>query len=89
MNENKVNLFIFWEYESFPYILGGIATNICEDGKFEVEGYPGFRFKAIACYPIAMGITIKQKLAILTKDYAKKRQHLEEEFKNKVKEIFK
>lgn len=48
-------LFAFWKWDSFPYVLGAKILDIKEDGRVLVEGYSSYLFRPI----------LKKLLAIL------------------------
>lgn len=71
VTQNEVNeVYIFWEYDQFPYVLGGTAEAVPNElGRHYVPAYQG-SFKAVATFPVKTGKDIAAKLAKLKHERA-------------------
>jgi hypothetical protein len=65
----NLRLYAFWEYDSYPYVLGAEVTHLLENGRVKVVGYDGFSFKPIAILPYLQGVYFKSELKALEEDY--------------------
>ena len=84
----KFELYGFWKYDLFPYVLGGKVTKLKEN-IIETENYgPGYRFKVIKLMPLVEGLELKEKLNALENDYDLAQEKLKSEYKTKLKAIF-
>jgi len=62
------NLFAFWKYDTFPYVLGGEISDINEKGLVYVDSYQGW-FKPILILPLDEGIRKNIELKAIAKEY--------------------
>jgi hypothetical protein len=63
-------LFAFWRYDTFPYVLGGTVTKMLPSGRVETVEYgPGHSFMPIKILPRADGAALWQKLENLRSEY--------------------
>ena len=62
------NLFAFWKYDTFPYVLGGEISDINEKGLVYVDSYQGW-FKPILILPLDEGVRRNIKLNAIAKEY--------------------
>jgi len=67
--QEVIDVFAFWKYDCFPYILGAKIKYLYSDGMIEPEGYPGFKFYPIAFFPPSEGETILKLVKKLEKEY--------------------
>lgn len=58
----KQELYAFWRYDQFPYVLGGTVTKIHDNGTVEIKEWQGFCFTPIKIVPLKAGMIIKQDL---------------------------
>lgn len=59
----KQQLYAFWSYDQFPYILGGTVAKINDDSTVETKEYgPGYCFTPLKIVPLKAGMIIKQDL---------------------------
>lgn len=59
------DLFAFWSYGLFPYVLGGKVVEMDEDGCVRTEEYGGMTFKPIKLMPRAAGEKLMEKIKAL------------------------
>lgn len=65
---NEKEKYAFWEYDQYPYVLGGQVTNTLPNGNVEVAGYYGrgtTGFKPLIIFPYKLGKLIAQRLTEL------------------------
>ena len=63
------NLFAFWKYDQFPYLLGGTVTKLTDEGWVETIEYgPGNRFLAVKILPVGAGKKLNEKLRRMKTD---------------------
>lgn len=79
-------LYAFWDYSSFPYILGAPISDINEKGSVYVDSYMSW-FRPRKIVPLSTGLKLKQKLDKIEKEYRDEKKVLDEEFQNLLKEI--
>lgn len=67
--ENDVplpQLYAFWRYDRFPYVLGGEIVRWREDGAVETKGFgPGQWFHPIKILPVEAGKKLRAELEAL------------------------
>lgn len=79
-------LFAFWNYSSFPYVLGSEIIEIESDGRAYAPAYQGW-ITPIKILPLAAGNKLKNKLEELTKAYNAEEAALKKKFNLLAKEI--
>ena len=58
------DLFVFWKYDSFPYLLGGTVTEITDNGLVETIEYgPGHYFRPTKLFTLTAGKELICRLA--------------------------
>lgn len=62
-------LFAFWKWDSFPYVLGAKILDIKEDGRVLVEGYSSYLFRPIKILPLESGQKTYSQLKDLKQQY--------------------
>lgn len=55
-------LMAFWEYDHFPYCLGGGIKQFTNTGNVTVVGYDGMVFKPFMIVPYAAGLELQEKI---------------------------
>lgn len=73
-------LYAFWDYDSCPYMLGGIIQGFLPSGNVKVKGYDGMAFKPIAILPDEAGKKALTKLKQLRYKYAEEEKKLKLEY---------
>jgi hypothetical protein len=81
----KQTLIAFWEYDTCPYMLGGIIKSFQDDGRIVAEGYPGMTFKPIAIIPEMAGIAALENLSCIREKYDEHERNLKIEYKNRAR----
>lgn len=75
----KQDLFAFWPYDYFPYVLGGTVTKIHDNGRVEIKEYgSGYSFEPIKILPYKAGLALYQKVKLLKEEYEKTSRDLRE-----------
>ncbi len=82
----KNKYFAFWRDSSFPYILGGTATEIEKDGMVYIEEFQE-RFKPVIILPLEQGKEIDKKLEQLTNEYHEAQKKLHNEYIAKIMDV--
>lgn len=80
-------LFAFWEYSSYPYVLGAEIENMLPDGFINAKGYGGYSFKPIKILPLKEGKELKVKLDNLKEEYDKAEKDLRKVYNKKLMEV--
>lgn len=81
-----MELFAFWKYDIFPYVLGGEVIKF-EGERVEVKGYEGCTFQPIKIMDIYTGKRIYEELNILKEEYDTKLKIFNNKFKSKAESI--
>lgn len=90
MSQDINNLFAFWKYDMFPYLLGGTITKMRDDGYIQTVEYgPGNYFKAIKILPLKAGKQLQDKLCKISRDREVELKNLYSEWDKKLKDIIK
>lgn len=56
-------LYAFWKYDQFPFVLGGQITNMRSDGAVETVGYgKGYWFTPVKILPLEEGRKMAMRL---------------------------
>lgn len=78
------DLFGFWKYDGFPYILGGTIIEMNSSGYIQTKEYgPGHWFNPIKILPLKEGKELLNKLEELEYEYRNKNKELLETYKEK------
>lgn len=86
--DSNYDLFAFWPYDSFPYVLGGTVTKITDKGAVETIEYgPGRYFRATKILPLAAGKKLKETLDRLTKVRNSALKKFNDEWNKKLEDI--
>jgi hypothetical protein len=83
MNE----LYAFWNYDSYPYIVGGVVKEMRDDGMVYIPSFQGW-FKPIKLLPREAGEKLHQHLKGLEQNRARALKAFEVHWQNKLQEIF-
>ena len=84
-----MNLFAFWSYGSYPYVLGGTVTRMREDGYVETKEYgPGAWFKPVKLLPLDAGKELNAKLRALDANYTKSLAAFQAGWNDEAKRLF-
>jgi hypothetical protein len=83
-----MNLFAFWKYDQFPFVLGGEATIMNDDGTVYVPAYQG-TVRPVKMLPVDAGKKVKDDLDKLTSEYSLAMSDLTKEFKAKRDKLIK
>jgi hypothetical protein len=72
-------LFAFWNYDQYPYVLGGTITEIDDSGLVQTKEYgQGTRFKPVKILPVTSGRALSVKLKHLGEEYKTAQKQLHE-----------
>jgi hypothetical protein len=78
-------LYAFWEYDHFPYVLGGEVTKMDDRGRVETVEYgPGFRFTPFKILPLDAGRNLMAQIKHIAAQYETSARKLRE---RKLKEV--
>lgn len=62
-------LYAFWKYDKFPFLLGGTITNMRADGAVETVGFgKGCWFNPVKIVPVELGRKITKELQVLEQE---------------------
>lgn len=81
-----MNLYAFWKYDLFPYVLGGEVTEF-QGEKVKVKGYDNYLFKPIKVVDLATGKKMKAEIEQARQEYEKTLNKAKGEFTEKIKMI--
>lgn len=82
------NLFAFWTYSSFPYVLGAPIDEMDEEGRVQAPSFgTGYWFRPIKIVPVAKGEKLMAQLEQLGEEEREAQSVLRQEFLGKVKEL--
>ena len=82
--------FIFWNYDCYPYMLGGELTETFPDGSFKVKGYETMTFSNrafIATMPYETGKFLYENIVLKLRDQYTKVMAAQDETARAVKEL--
>lgn len=82
--------FIFWNYDRYPYMLGGELTETFPDGSFKVKGYETMTFSNnsfLATMPYETGKAFYEKIILKLQDQHAKIMAAQDETARAVKEL--
>lgn len=82
--------FIFWNYDRYPYMLGGELTEAFPDGSFKVKGYETMTFSNnsfLATMPYETGKAFYEKIILKLQDQHAKIMAAQNETARAVKEL--
>jgi hypothetical protein len=79
-----VELFAFWRYDRYPYVLGAVVTGVHDDGSISAAGYQTMRFKPLLLLPLVAGQSLKKKLAGLEQEREKAAQAFAKEWNSRL-----
>lgn len=82
--------FIFWNYDRYPYMLGGELTEAFPDGSFKVKGYETMTFSNnsfLATMPYETGKAFYEKIILKLQDQRAKIMAAQDETARAVKEL--
>jgi hypothetical protein len=66
------DLFAFWRYDLFPYVLGAPVMEMNEIGWIKAQGYGGRWFKPTKLLPLEAGWKLRKQLMQLEHDQRQK-----------------
>ena len=81
-------LFAFWKYDLFPYVLGAKILEMKEDGRVLAEGYSSYLFRPIKILPLEPGRTLFAQLKVLKQEYDTNLELLKIDYDKKLLAIF-
>ena len=82
----NIELFAFWNYDSFPYLLGAEVDRM-DGNTVYPKGYGGHAFKAAFFLPVEYGESLKKELKALECEKRARQTELNEEFKERLDKI--
>ena len=81
-------LYAFWTYDTFPYILGGEVTKMDSCGQVETKEYgKGYWFKPCKILPLKEGVELMIQLNVLKTARVTKIAKIDTEYKLKAKHL--
>jgi len=87
MNTKKVSdLFAFWRYDLFPYVLGGQVSGMDDKGLVYISSYQRW-FNPIKLLPTDTGKKVSQELRQLELEYSQAKDKLLKEYEDKLEKI--
>jgi hypothetical protein len=81
------DLYAFWRYDQFPYVLHGRVVHMADDGTVRVQGYQTMRFKPILLLPVGSGEELGAKINAVRSEHQVELDKLNESFKDQVREL--
>lgn len=84
--ENNINLFAFWEYDLYPYMLGAKATKMNSEGKVYLPSYQGW-VKPFKLLPVKPGKVLYKKVEALRASHRLAEQNIKDEYTKKLLDV--
>lgn len=82
-------LYAFWRYDQFPFVLGGPVTRMDEDGRVETENYgTGNWFTPSKLLPRATGEKLHGELKLLEAQYREAEKLFRAQWNSMAKALF-
>lgn len=82
---SNLNLYGFWKYDQFPYILGDQITRITSTGRIETVNYgKGSTFLPIVIVPLDTGIRVQKVLDSYYEEYRMDLEALKKKYDDKI-----
>ena len=81
--DNNINLFAFWEYDTYPYMLGGKASKMNDKGYVYVDSYQSW-FNPFKLMPVAVGKKLYAEVENLRASYREADIQLKKEYVDKL-----
>ena len=82
MSRKQQEFYAFWEYDQFPFVLSGKAVDRTDkQGRIEIEGYGGMRFKPLRVIAGSRGRELSEQLSQLRNDYRAEQQAVGQRFR--------
>jgi hypothetical protein len=69
-------LYAFWKYDLFPYVLGGEVNEIKDNMRVTIKGREGYIYSVFTILPREQGLLIQERLDKLEKSYDEKKELL-------------
>lgn len=60
--EVKFELFAFWKYDLFPYLIGGQITKLLSNGRVRTKEFGGYSFTPVKMLSVEEGAKLRSKL---------------------------
>lgn len=86
MKEETSGLWAFWDYDSFPYLLGGEVGEL-NGNKVNPRKYGGYWFKVAFFLPKTRGEELKKELKNLEDEKRSRENELNIEFRERLEKI--
>lgn len=83
MTEEKLELYAFWSYDLYPFVLGGQFTKMDDKGSVYVPAYQGWIKKPIKILPLEAGQDLLNKLMELREEHRTATDLLDRDFNAK------
>jgi hypothetical protein len=65
------DIYAIWQYDHFPYYLGGEVIDVLESGRVRVKGFDGMSFEPIKLLPAFAGRALVEQLNLLKLEHRK------------------
>lgn len=89
MKNTQQKLYAIWANDRFPNVLGGEVIEVKPQGFCTVKGYDGMKFKYLQLLPLNDGITVMNKVNLLSQEYHEATKKLFEQKYAAVKTLLK
>lgn len=81
------NLYVFWTYSHFPFVLAARALEMNTSGNVKPEGYGNMWVKPLKLLPNQEGEVLSKELKKLEREFRKQSILLNENFFDKAKQL--
>ena len=76
-DKDDQQLFAFWRYDKFPYLLGGRVAKFHAKGRIEAKGYQGYSFHPILLVVNEEGEQLREALINLKEEKVREQAELD------------
>jgi hypothetical protein len=80
---SNINLFAFWEYDLYPYMLGGVASSMNDEGYVYIKSYQSW-FNPFKLVPIDIGKILYVQVEGLREEYRIVEAELKKEYTDRL-----
>lgn len=77
-------LYAFWSYDQYPYVLGGEVVGMDDKGWIQAKGYSSYKFKPHLIVPLERGLDLQAKLDVLRQEKRDEINELHEKYRRRL-----
>jgi hypothetical protein len=80
-------LYAFWNYDQFPYVLHGRVVHMSGDGYVKIEGYSTMRFRPVLLMPVEAGEKLGEQINAVRAEHKEALAEFNVSWKDRVREL--